>query len=210
MGRKASVSAPKKQQEVGNDIIGKKPDIKEWSTPSGLQIMSGWARRGLSFKEISDKIGITDRTLRNWRKQEEKIDTALQTNREMAVLGVEGRLWNEAMSGNTTAMIFYLKNTAPDKWRDHPASIELEIKKAENERIKLENEKRKLEFDQRMLEFKMESLRYQISGAQGEEKDAAIREFIAAVNPTQDQIDELYDDEEDDEEDEVIDDDADD
>lgn len=59
-----------------------------------------------------------------------------------------------------------------------------------------------------MLEYKMELLRYQISGAQGEEKDEAIREFIRAVNPTQEEIDSLYEDE--DEGDEVIDNDADD
>lgn len=160
-----------------------------------MQVISGWARRGLTFKEIADKIGITDRTLRNWRKHDEKIETALQTNREMAIIGVEGRLWNEAMSGNITAAIFFLKNTAPGLWRDHPASAELEIKKVENERIKLENEREKLDLERKTLEYRMECLRYQISGAQGEERDEAIRAFIAAVNPTQEQIEELYDDE---------------
>ena len=56
-----------------------------------------------------------------------------------------------------------------------------------------ENERKKLELEQKKLDYQMECLRYQISGAQGDEKTEAIKEFLEAVNPTNEQIDELYD-----------------
>ena len=59
--------------------------------------------------------------------------------------------------------------------------------------LKAENERKKLELEQKKLDYQMECLRYQISGAQGDEKTEAIKEFLEAVNPTNEQIDELYD-----------------
>lgn len=206
MAKKASVSADSVQEK--ETLIGRKPTADDWITPSGCAIIAGWARKGLTFNEIASNIGITDRTLRNWRRDYDALEKALQVNRDMATIVVENALFSKAASGDTGAICFFLKNRAPDRWRDHPATVEVELKKAELDLIKAQNEQAKLEYERKMLEYKMELLRYQISGAQGEEKDEAIREFIRAVNPTQEEIDELYEDE--DEGDEVIDNDADD
>lgn len=189
--RKPKAKAKKERLEA--DYIGKGKSADEWVSNSGLAIISGWARNGLTFKEIAEKIGITDRTFRTWRKNYAEIEKVLQTNREMADLAVEGRLYSNALNGDNTAIIFYLKNRDPKKWKDHPVSADIELKKTELDLLKAENERKKLELEQKKLDYQMECLRYQISGAQGDEKTEAIKEFLEAVNPTNEQIDELYD-----------------
>ncbi len=96
---------------------------------------------------------------------------------------VEGRLYSNALNGDNTAIIFYLKNRDPKKWKDHPVSADIELKKTELDLLKAENERKKLELEQKKLDYQMECLRYQISGAQGDEKTEAIKEFLEAVNP---------------------------
>ena len=116
-----------------------------WMTDEGLEIIAGWARRGLTDADISHNIGITERTLRDWKRRYPTINACLKNSKDLADTIVENALFRKATGyktkevsykadsdGNlvavsavekevppdTTAQIFWLKNRRPDLWRD--------------------------------------------------------------------------------------------
>lgn len=91
-----------------------------WLTEDGLTLLEGWARDGLTDDQISDKIGINRTTLYDWKKRFSDISNALKKGKEVVDYQVENALLNNALDGDTTAQIFWLKNRRPDKWRDKP------------------------------------------------------------------------------------------
>ena len=95
-----------------------KGKYKDWLTPEGLMILKGWARDGLIDEQIADKMGIAPSTLYRWKNEYKEISEALKEGKEVVDYQVENALLNKAISGNTTAQIFWLKNRRPDKWRD--------------------------------------------------------------------------------------------
>ena len=92
--------------------------INEWLEKDNLILLEGWARDGLTFEQIANNIGINVVTLREWRKKEPTISTALKKGREVVDYEVENALLKSALEGNTTAQIFWLKNRRKMQWRD--------------------------------------------------------------------------------------------
>lgn len=92
----------------------------EWLQPDNSILLQGWARDGLTDAQIAGKIGINVATLYEWKKRYPKINDALKKGKEVVDYAVESALLKKALSGDTTAMIFWLKNRRPDKWRDKP------------------------------------------------------------------------------------------
>ena len=97
---------------------------KKWLENDNLILLQGWKRNGLTDEQIAKNIGISARTLERWKKQYSQICRALKVGREQANFAVEGKLLQKAMSGNTTAMIFWLKNNWRDKYNDSELSPE--------------------------------------------------------------------------------------
>lgn len=122
-----------------------------WMTDEGLEIIAGWARRGLTDADISHNIGITERTLRDWKRRYPAINACLKNSKDLADTIVENALFRKATGyktkevsykadsdGNlvpvsavekevppdTTAQIFWLKNRRPDLWRDRRKEAE--------------------------------------------------------------------------------------
>ena len=124
------------------------PSIKvdKWITEEGLKKIENWARRGLSYKEIAQNIGVTPKTLGDWRLREHpEIEEAIVRGRESDWV-VENALylrakgydyydeqqeWDEVeekfitikrtkkhLPGDLGAQIFFLKNRLPKFWRD--------------------------------------------------------------------------------------------
>ena len=92
-----------------------------WLSEDGLTLLEGWARDGLTDEQIAHNMGITSKTLYEWKNKYGDICNALKKGKEVVDYEVENALLKSAMEGNTTAMIFWLKNRRPDKWRDKPA-----------------------------------------------------------------------------------------
>lgn len=90
----------------------------EWLTEEGLIALQGFARNGLTDEQIAHNIGINVKTLYDWKNNHSKICNALKTSKEIADLQVENALYQKALNGDTTAMIFWLKNRQPTRWRD--------------------------------------------------------------------------------------------
>ena len=115
-----------------------------WLTKDGLTLLEGWARDGLTDEQIAHNMNINTSTLYNYKKQHLEISEALKKGKEIVDYEVENALLKKALgytetlkkqkvtnlgdivdykeevyiSPDTTAMIFWLKNRKPDKWRE--------------------------------------------------------------------------------------------
>lgn len=89
-----------------------------WKSHDGLLLIEGWARDGLTDDQIAHNIGINVATLYKWKNAHSEICDALKKSKEVADRAVENALYKKALSGDTTAIIFWLKNRRPNDWRD--------------------------------------------------------------------------------------------
>lgn len=75
---------------------------------------------GLVDKELATFFGVSEQTLNAWKKAHPEFLESLKKGKEPADGKVARKLYTEALAGNVTAMIFWLKNRQPAKWRDKP------------------------------------------------------------------------------------------
>lgn len=86
--------------------IEEKVDLQEVERLAGL---------GLTQEEIGYVLGVTGRTIRTY-KQNEQFSSALKKGKVKADLNVTRSLYRRACEGDVTAAIFWLKNRQPDRW----------------------------------------------------------------------------------------------
>ncbi len=55
----------------------------EWLTDEGLLKIEGWARDGLTDKQIAQNIGVSERTLTRWKEEHLSIMSALKKGKEV-------------------------------------------------------------------------------------------------------------------------------
>ncbi|MCI3860083.1 helix-turn-helix domain containing protein [Lactococcus garvieae] len=95
-----------------------KAKYKEWLTDEGLIKIEGWARDGLSEEQIAHNMGISRKTLSEWKNKYSDISDTLKRGKEVVDYEVENALLQSALDGNVTAQIFWLKNRKPTQWKD--------------------------------------------------------------------------------------------
>ena len=123
-------------------------DPEDWITDDKLMLLECWARDGFTFKDIADRIGITDKQLGKWRREYPEITEALNNGREVIDYKVENSLLKAALGyrtkevtvittlrngktventiqtvtkdvpPNVNACQTWLYNRRPDKWRN--------------------------------------------------------------------------------------------
>lgn len=117
-----------------------------WLTPEGLIKLEGWARDGLTDKEIAQNMCIAESTLYDWKNKYSEISESLKKGKEIVDREVENALLKRALGyeytetktkseggvvtevtttvkqvvPDVTAQIFWLKNRKPAAWRDKP------------------------------------------------------------------------------------------
>ena len=117
---------------------------EKWLTEDGLLKIQGWARDGLIEKQIAVNMGVSIRTLINWKGRFPELAKALSCGKDVADRQVENALYKRALGywvtetetttfsdgttkttekrrhivPDTTAQIFWLKNRKPDEWRE--------------------------------------------------------------------------------------------
>lgn len=128
-----------------------KGQYKKWLKKENLVLIQGWKMNGLTDEQIAKNIGIAARTLERWKNKYSQISRALKIGHEQANFIVEGELFKKAMNGNTTAMIFWLKNNWRDKYNDSELSPE-ERKLAVARMKKLEAETKNVQLRNKSLE----------------------------------------------------------
>ena len=94
------------------------PSITDWGTVEKLQLLEEWSTQGLYIKDIAAKMGISVSTVYDWMNKNPDIAAAIKKGRDKSIDMVENALFKSAISGNVTAMIFYLKNRAPERYKD--------------------------------------------------------------------------------------------
>ena len=107
-----------------------------------LEEVEQWARSGLTQQQIAHNLGIGLTTLKDYMKKSPSISAAIRGGKEVADVQVENALYKAALNGNVSAMIFWLKNRRPDKWKDKREPEEIEIMRRE---LKLKEKKLELE-----------------------------------------------------------------
>lgn len=127
-----------------------KGQYKEWLEKDKLLLLQGWKRDGLTDEQIANNIGINVRTLSKWKVKYSQIGQALKVSKQQANFIIENALFKKATQGNTTAMIFWLKNNWRDKYNDSALSKE--------ERVAIFEKTRKSKAEADIAEFKAEML----------------------------------------------------
>lgn len=97
---------------------------QKWLEPQNLVLLQGWKRNGLTDEQVAKNMCISINTLNKWKQRFVQIRQALKVGHEQANFIIEGELFKKAMKGNTTAMIFWLKNNWRDKYNDSELSPE--------------------------------------------------------------------------------------
>lgn len=95
-----------------------KGKYEEWLTAKGLILLEGWSRDGLTDDQIAKNIGISRSTLNDWKKKYPDISDSLKKGKEVVDYEVENALLKNALNGDTTAQIFWLKNRKSNVWRN--------------------------------------------------------------------------------------------
>ena len=110
-------------------------------------LIEGWAKDGLTDEQISRNLGISKVTFYKYKASCSELNELLKRSKEVVDYEVENALYKSAIDGNVSAMIFWLKNRRPDKWRDKREHSEIELMKQE-----LQLKERKLELEQQKLQ----------------------------------------------------------
>ena len=92
--------------------------VDDWTTPERLETLRGWATSGLTKEEIAKNIGISRTLIYRWMDRSPEFMNALRSGKDEADYRVVNALYNKALSGDTTAMIFWLKNRISKQWRE--------------------------------------------------------------------------------------------
>lgn len=83
-----------------------------------MQQVEHLAGLGLTDQEIGMVLGVSQPTVSQWRKRSPEFTNVINKGRTRAMVPIVGRMYQDAMNGNTTAQIFILKNRMPDRWKD--------------------------------------------------------------------------------------------
>lgn len=112
----------------------------EWLTKEGLLKIEGWARDGLTDKQISHNIGITEQTLNNWKKKYPSFFESLKKGKEVVDLEVENSLLKRALGyeykEKTAKVVDRDKDIVRAERREYENRYKLDHPEAELQEIK--------------------------------------------------------------------------
>ena len=124
-----------------------------------LELIEGWAMDGLTDEQIANKLGIGTSSFYDYKNKYSEFSESLKKGKDIIDYQVEKALLNKALKGDTTAIIFWLKNRRPDKWRDRKEHSEIDIAQKE---LELKTKKLMLEEQKFNDESKDEAIKIQI------------------------------------------------
>ena len=76
---------------------------------------------GAIDEELAEFFGVTARTIRNWKREQPAFAAAIVEGSKHANAKVTGKLYDNCMAGDTTAIIWWQKNRMG--WRDRVDTI---------------------------------------------------------------------------------------
>ena len=85
-------------------MIMKKRSAQEWLQDDNLSILQGLALQCMTLGDLASVIGISHKTLNEWRKKYPEINEAIDIGREEADAVIISTNFNQALNGSETAM----------------------------------------------------------------------------------------------------------
>ncbi len=82
--------------------MGRKSKIEEWLTDEGLTTLEGYARHGMTDKQIAERIGVAERTFERWKAENMALKSALKKGKEPVDFEVESALLRSALGYRVT------------------------------------------------------------------------------------------------------------
>ncbi len=77
---------------------------------------SEMASRGLTVEQIADCLGVSRETIYQRQKEYPEFYESIKRGRSKGLQDITNALYEKAMSGDNTSMIFYLKHRDRDNW----------------------------------------------------------------------------------------------
>lgn len=108
-----------------------RPNKYETHVASRLGEVADWVRNGATEREIAERLDIAMSTFCEYKKGFSEFSEVLKKTRDTVDGDVENALLQNALKGNITAQIFWLKNRRPKLWRDKPVEETADEEKAE-------------------------------------------------------------------------------
>ncbi len=88
-----------------------KSTIAEWEEADKLLLLEAWARDGLTDEQIAGNMGITVRSLYNWKKKSIPIFQSLKVGKEVADIEVENALRKKALGFREKEQAVFTRKT---------------------------------------------------------------------------------------------------
>lgn len=104
--------------------------------PEYAELAQNYCMQGATDAEVAGFLGVSLRTVGDWKLAHTDFAEAMSTGKEQADAKVIGALYRNALAGNVTAQIFWLKNRRKEDWRDrveteHSGKITHEVSRIE-------------------------------------------------------------------------------
>ena len=95
------MSKEKKKEDKEKKKAGRKGKYEEWLTEDGLLIIKGWARSGLTDREMCDKnhLNLCPTTFYEWLRRFPQLLNAIKEGRNPVEVTVEDTFINEKLTG---------------------------------------------------------------------------------------------------------------
>lgn len=110
----------------------KKVGRKSKYDPSRLDDVERFCLLGATDEQLADFLEIDISNFYVWKRKYPEFREAIKKGKDLADINVADSLYNRALEGDTTAMIFWLKNRRREHWRDkqdikHEGSVTYEV-----------------------------------------------------------------------------------
>lgn len=142
-------------------VVMAKGKYDRWVEPDGLLLLEGWARDGLTEKQIAKNCGIAVSTFSEWKNKYPDILEAIKKGKEIVDYEVENALLKRAkgysyeevkieddgegetvkttrilkhVPADVTAIAIWLNNRKPDKYRRNHNKEKLDEKRFEHDK----------------------------------------------------------------------------
>ena len=73
---------------------------------------------GSTVSAAMKAVGMSRTMFYRWMKEDKSFNKAVRKNEDSAIQVIEDALWLRASNGHVTAMIFYLCNRMPERWKN--------------------------------------------------------------------------------------------
>lgn len=101
-----------------------RPSKYETHVAPRFEEIKDWVRNGATDEEVAKRLGVAYSTLREYKTEFSAFSAVLKETKDIVDAQVENALLQNALKGNTTAQIFWLKNRRAKQWREKPVEVE--------------------------------------------------------------------------------------